>query len=145
MESSSSGVAHVEHERTIVHAEGNEHYLLTENVLIEIGAAMAFWGDNFILLVEEGTKLPSNRQGLHEVRYSGASLDHDATLKLLRAFKEFRSCESRIEAGDHTSVLLSLDRPSARPGRRLVDGSIRPIDANGLENAPIPLPERVRG
>jgi Predicted nucleotide-binding protein containing TIR-like domain len=36
------------------------------NVLIEIGAAMALYDRNFILLVEEGTKLPSNLQGLYE-------------------------------------------------------------------------------
>src|SRR4051812_9950008 len=36
----------------------------------------------FILLVEEGTTLPSNLQGLYEVRYSGDELDYPATIHL---------------------------------------------------------------
>lgn len=91
MRSCFAGVIHVGLEKTIVDADGTEHHILNENVLIEIGAAMALWGDNFILLVEEGAKLPSNLQGLYEVRYEGFALDHDATMKLLRAFKEFKS------------------------------------------------------
>jgi hypothetical protein len=52
---------------------------------------MALWEDNFVLLVEEGTKLPSNLQGLYEARYKGDALDHSATMKLLRTFKQFKS------------------------------------------------------
>lgn len=91
MRSCDAGVIHVAKERTIVDHEGNEHHLLNENVLTEIGGAMALWGENFILLVEEGTKLPSNLQGLYEVRYEGTTLDADATMKLLHAFKQFKS------------------------------------------------------
>ena len=57
-----------------------------ENVLIEIGAAMALYGDKF---VEEGVKLPSNLQGLYECLYKGSGLDMSATMKLLEAFSEF--------------------------------------------------------
>jgi predicted nucleotide-binding protein len=60
-------------------------------VLIEIGAAMMRYGRNFILLVEEGTQLPSNLQGLYEVRYKGDELDYPSTMKLLKAFNEFKS------------------------------------------------------
>src|SRR5437879_7150219 len=84
MRSCSAGIIHVGTERTIVDQEGKEHNLFNENVLTEIGAAMALWGENYILLVEEGTKLPSNLQGLYEARYTGDALDHDATMKLLR-------------------------------------------------------------
>lgn len=86
-----AGVIHVAKEQTIIDQDGKEHRLLNENVLIEIGAAMALWGDNFILLVEQGTQLPSNLQGLYEVRYEGTTLDADATMKLLHAFKQFKS------------------------------------------------------
>jgi hypothetical protein len=58
------------------------------DALIEIGAAMALYGRNFILLVEEGIELPSNLHGLAECRYSGDSLDMAATMRLLRAFNE---------------------------------------------------------
>jgi predicted nucleotide-binding protein len=60
-------------------------------VLIEIGAAMALYGRRFILLVEKGATLPSNLQGLYEVRYEGEKLDYDATMRLLKAFNDFRT------------------------------------------------------
>ena len=91
MRSCSAGIIHVGVESVIVDAEGAEHPQLNSNVLIEIGAAMALYGRNFILLVEEGTKLPSNLQGLYEVRYEGKSMDAGATMKLLKAFKNFKS------------------------------------------------------
>jgi hypothetical protein len=91
MRSCGAGIIHVGTEKVITDAEGNDHVVLNENVLIEIGAAMALWGENFILLVEEGAQLPSNLQGLYEARYQGTALDHDATMKLLRTFKEFKS------------------------------------------------------
>jgi hypothetical protein len=91
MRSCGAGIIHVSTERVLTDADGKEHHVLNPNVLIEIGAAMALYGSNYILLVEEGTELPSNVRGLYEARYSGDALDHDATLKLLRTFKEFKS------------------------------------------------------
>jgi Predicted nucleotide-binding protein containing TIR-like domain len=91
MRACGAGIIHVGTDKTIVDADGNEHHVPNPNVLIEIGAAMALYGSNYILLVEEGTQLPSNLQGLYEVRYKGTDLDADATMKLLRAFKEFKS------------------------------------------------------
>jgi hypothetical protein len=52
---------------------------------------MALYKKRFILLVEDGTTLPSNLQGLYEARYSGGKLDYDATMKLLKTFNEFKS------------------------------------------------------
>jgi len=43
-----------------------------------------------LLLVERGLTLPSNLQGLNEVRYDGDRLDYEATMKLLKAFNDFR-------------------------------------------------------
>jgi len=60
-------------------------------VLIEIGAAMMRYGGKFLLLVEKGTTLPSNLQGLYEVRYQGDELDYPATMKLLKAFNDFKN------------------------------------------------------
>jgi predicted nucleotide-binding protein len=85
-----AGIIHVGTERTIKDEHGEEHHFLNENVLIEIGAAMALYDGRFILLVEKGTKLPSNLQGLYEVRFEGEGLDHDATMRLLKAFNEFK-------------------------------------------------------
>ena len=65
--------------------------MLNANVLIEIGAAMALFGRKFILLVEKGVTLPSNLQGLYEVRFEGSKLDYEATMKLLKAFNDFKT------------------------------------------------------
>ena len=44
-----------------------------------------------VLLVREGVKLPSNLQGLFEVRYSGDTLDAVSTIKLLEAIKDMKN------------------------------------------------------
>ena len=64
--------------------------VINGNVLIEIGAAMALYGRRFILPVREGIKLPSNLQGLFEVRYSSDDLSGEATIKLLEAINELK-------------------------------------------------------
>ncbi len=86
-----AAIIHVDADQTIIDKNGGEHVLLNPNVLIEIGAAMAFYGRRFILLVREGVKLPSNLQGLYEVRYSGEVLDATATIKLLEAIKDIKN------------------------------------------------------
>lgn len=91
MRSCGAAIIHVDADRTISDKEGGEHVLLNPNVLIEIGAAMAFYGRRFILSVREGVKLPSNLQGLYEVRYAGETLDAAATIKLLEAIKDIKN------------------------------------------------------
>jgi Predicted nucleotide-binding protein containing TIR-like domain len=59
------------------------------DVLIEIGAAMALFGRNFVLLVEDSVALPLNLQGLCECRYRGDELNMPAMMELLRAFSGF--------------------------------------------------------
>jgi predicted nucleotide-binding protein len=90
MRSCYAGIIHVGKEIKLIDSEGKEHIFANQNVLIEIGAAMALYEGRFILLVERGTTLPSNLQGLYEVRYEGDKLDHEATMKLLKAFNEFK-------------------------------------------------------
>lgn len=91
MRSCGAAVIHVGGEQRLMDPEGNEHRMLNHNVLIEIGAAMALFGRKFILLVENGVTLPSNLQGLYEVRYDGGRLDYDSTMRLLKAFNDFRA------------------------------------------------------
>ena len=91
MRTCDAAVIHVSLDRALLDEDGNEVQFLNQNVLIEIGAAMALYGDRFILLVEEGVTLPSNLQGLYECRYRGSELDMPATMKLLEAFNEFGS------------------------------------------------------
>ena len=90
MRSCGAAIIHVEDELTLIDQEAKEHVVLNPNVLIEIGAAMALYGKRFILLVKDGVKLPSNLQGLYEVRYTGSSLDGTATIKLLQSINEMK-------------------------------------------------------
>jgi predicted nucleotide-binding protein len=90
MRGCSAAIIHVGKEQKFLDEDGKEHILLNPNVLIEIGAAMALYGRRFILLVERGVTLPSNLQGLYEVRYEGEKLDYEATMRLLKAFNDFK-------------------------------------------------------
>lgn len=89
MRTCEAAVIHVSVERVLYDVEQNEFPQINGNVLIEIGAAMALYGEKFILLVQEGVKLPSNLQGLYECRYEGDELNMAATMKLLKAFNRF--------------------------------------------------------
>jgi len=89
MRSCQAAVIHVGLEGVLFDSDKKAHPQINDNVLIEIGAAMALYGKNFILLVEDGVELPSNLQGLYECRYSGDELSGAATMKLLKAFNEF--------------------------------------------------------
>jgi predicted nucleotide-binding protein len=89
MRSCSAAIVHVGVERVLLDEAGNQHPQINPNVLIEIGAAMALYNRRFVLLVERGVTLPSNLQGLYEVRYEGEQLEFDATMKLLEVFSTF--------------------------------------------------------
>ncbi|MFI5091239.1 MAG: TIR domain-containing protein [Terriglobales bacterium] len=91
MRSCSAGILHVSPEEKLLDQQGKERHAVNGNVLIEIGAAMALYGNRFLLLVEEGTSLPSNLQGLYEVRYTGDELGYQATMKVLKALNEFKT------------------------------------------------------
>ncbi|MDH6180046.1 hypothetical protein M2152_000228 [Microbacteriaceae bacterium SG_E_30_P1] len=94
MRSCGAGIVHVGSETRLLDDKGSEVKMLNSNVLIEIGGAMALYKRNFILLVEKGVTLPSNLQGLYEVRYEGATLDYEATMKLLKAFNDFKQASA---------------------------------------------------
>jgi predicted nucleotide-binding protein len=90
MRSCGAAIIHVTDERHLMDKEAKEHVVLNENVLIEIGAAMALYGRRFILVVKDGVTLPSNLQGLYEVRYSSETLDGGATIKLMEAINDLK-------------------------------------------------------
>ena len=90
MRSCGAGVIHVGAEGKYRDRDGNEQTKINDNVLIEIGAAMALYGKKVILLVERGVKLPSNLQGLYRCDFEGERLDYEATMKLLNTFSQFR-------------------------------------------------------
>lgn len=90
MRSCGAGVLHVGAEGKYLDKDGHEHAKLNDNVLIEIGAAMALYGKRMILLVEKGVALPSNLQGLYRCEFEGDKLDYESTMKLLKTFNQFR-------------------------------------------------------
>jgi len=90
MRACGAGVLHVGAEGKYLDRGGNEHTKINDNVLIEVGAAMALYGRKVILLVEKGVTLPSNLQGLYRCDYEGDRLDYDSTMKLLKTFSQFR-------------------------------------------------------
>jgi predicted nucleotide-binding protein len=90
MRSCGAGVIHVGAEGKYLDKDGNEHTKLNDNVLIEVGAAMALYGKKVILLVERGVPLPSNLQGLYRCDFEGDKLDYDSTMKMLKTFSQFR-------------------------------------------------------
>lgn len=100
MRACGAAIIHVDADKTILDKDGTEHVLLNPNVLIEIGAAMAFYGRRFILLVRDGVKLPSNLQGLYEVRYQSETLDANATIKLLEAIRDIKNYPLPTEAAN---------------------------------------------
>jgi predicted nucleotide-binding protein len=91
MRSCGAAIIHVDAETRMIDKDGKEHTVLNPNVLIEIGAAMAFYGQRFILLVREGVTLPSNLQGLYEVRYPDDTLGGEVTIKLLEAIRDIKN------------------------------------------------------
>ena len=90
MRSCGAGVIHVGAEGKYLDKDGNEHSKINDNVLIEIGAAMALYGKKVILLVERGVTLPSNLQGLYRCDFEGDRLEYESTMKLLKTFSQFR-------------------------------------------------------
>jgi predicted nucleotide-binding protein len=89
MRSCFAAVIHVDSEQELMDSNGAKVQKINDNVLIEIGAAMALYGKNFVLLVKKGIVLPSNLQGLYRCDYEGDKLDYEATMKLLKSFNEF--------------------------------------------------------
>lgn len=90
MRSCGAAIIHVDAETQLTDASGTQHTILNPNVLIEIGAAMALYGKRFILLVKSGVALPSNLQGLYQVRYEGTGLSADEAMNLLEAINALR-------------------------------------------------------
>ena len=89
MRSCVAGIIHICPEEAI---SDDNHIVskLNENVLIEIGAALALYGKKIIILCQQGVQLPSNLQGLYRCEYAGDQLDYSSTIKLLKTLQELR-------------------------------------------------------
>lgn len=91
MRSCGAAIIHVDDEKHLKDEDGKEHVVLNDNVLIEIGAAMALYGQRFILVVKQGTKLPSNLTGLLELRYKGDTPEMEDTIRLMEAISDMKN------------------------------------------------------
>lgn len=91
MRSCGAAIIHIDADEKFLDSEVSEHKRINQNVLIEIGAAMALYGRRYILLVKEGVTLPSNLQGLFEVRYTEEQLSGEVTIKLLEAIRDIKN------------------------------------------------------
>jgi hypothetical protein len=83
------------------------------DVLIEIGAAMALYGREFVLLVEDGVELPPCLHGLRECRYAGDELNVPAMMRLLCALKSFtqRLSERPLARSDAVFAFRYMQKP----------------------------------
>jgi predicted nucleotide-binding protein len=88
-----TAVIHVGADELLFDADGQPR--ICGDVLIEIGAAMALYGRDFVLLVEDGVELPPNLQGLRECRYRGDELNMASAMMLFRAFNVFTKSRSK--------------------------------------------------
>ena len=90
MRNCDAGIIHIDLEE-IPLGDGEQKFShLNENVLIEIGAAIALYDKRVILLCKKGTPLPSNLQGLYRCEYEANQLDYSSTMKLLKTMQELR-------------------------------------------------------
>jgi predicted nucleotide-binding protein len=90
MRSCFAGLILINTEEELIDRQGQKRKKINDNVLIEIGAALALYNRNNILLVQKGIDLPSNLQGLYRCEYDGDKLDGDSTIKLLKGFNDFK-------------------------------------------------------
>ncbi len=74
----------------VTREDGQEHYKINDNVLIEIGAATVLYRKKVILLWDKRIPIPSNLQGLYRCEFEGDSLDWEAGMKLQKDLTEFR-------------------------------------------------------
>jgi Predicted nucleotide-binding protein containing TIR-like domain len=83
------------------------------DVLIEIGAAMALYGREFVLLIEDGVELPPCLHGLRECRYAGDELNVPAMMRLLCALKSFtqRLSERPLASSDAAFAFRYMQKP----------------------------------
>ncbi len=90
MRSCDAGIIHIDFENVRLNNSEETYDRINENVLIEIGAAIALYAKRVILLCKKGTTLPSNLQGLYRCEYEGNQLDYNSTMKLLKTIQELR-------------------------------------------------------
>lgn len=75
----------------IIHLEavdGSRMLKPDENLLVEIGAAIALYGKNLVLLYKKGSLLPANLKGLARCEYEGNQLDYTSILQLLQILRD---------------------------------------------------------
>jgi len=91
MRSCGAAIIHVDAERTITDRDGNDHVLLNpERAHRNRGGNGHLW-TALHSPSPRRCQVPSNLEGLFEVRYKGDTLDATATLNLLEAMKDIKN------------------------------------------------------
>ena len=75
----------------------NGEFLINNNVLIEIGAAMALYDKRIVLLWDKRLEVPSNLQGLYRSTFEGNELSLQEGMKLMKVLKELDDVEELME------------------------------------------------
>jgi predicted nucleotide-binding protein len=95
-------------------ADADRQPRIRGDVLLEIGAAMALYGREFVLLVEEAVELPPFLQGLCACHFNGNEASMPAIMRALRAFNSVTKRPS--------------GRPSATSGASSAFGYVQQAD-----------------
>jgi len=86
-----AAVINVAAEEPVTDEQGNETFLVNQNVLIEIGGAAILYGyDRVILLWDKRVPVPSDLQGLYRCEYEGDELSLEVGMKLLKTLAKLR-------------------------------------------------------
>ena len=68
----------------------NGQYAMSPGSLIELGAAMALFGKNIVLLCDDRVALPQPLQGMEHYEFSGTELSWNSGVSLMKAVSKFR-------------------------------------------------------
>ena len=75
--------------------ESGEEFTLNEQVLIEIGAALAFYNDRVVLLRDKRIQLPAILKDIRSCKFDGNDLTWDAGMQLMKTIVDLKNTAER--------------------------------------------------
>ena len=90
MDSCSSAVIHAER-FDVERPPGIDHLQVELQITVKLGAALALFGDRFVVLAEKGVRLPKELSDLHVVYYSSDGLGIDDMMTIAQALEPNKS------------------------------------------------------
>lgn len=86
MESCSSAVIHAER-FDVERPPGIDHLQVELQITVKLGAALALYGDRFVVLAEKGVRLPKELSDLHVIHYSSDGLGINDMMTIAKALE----------------------------------------------------------